>query len=207
MTAMGYRHDRQTLSSRALDRTVKSGLYPSARTALGDAAENTIDAVNIGGGMASAALIAAKVSWAPVVGPVVAGVALALALIFGRKGPKQKVATTKMVESVEPLLEENREGYLNGPRTAESQAAALKNFDDAWNWLTSQEACGSETMGNPGKACISDRARGGKFDWFRSYRDPIADAAPTQNVPLLGSDNRIQALLLPAGLALVALAL
>ena len=63
-------------------------------------------------------------SWAtaaiPIVGPIIAGVTVGLSFLFARKGPKQKVATTEIVDKVEPLLVQNLEGYLSGPRTVSS---------------------------------------------------------------------------------------
>ncbi len=131
-------------------------------------------AVQTGGAIATAVGVAQGASWVPIVGPIVAGVTLALGLLFARKGPRQKVAATKIVEQLEPLLKQNLEGYLSGPHTRSSQAQALRNFDEAWAWLTSTEACGNPELGNPGKACIADRQPGGKHDWFALYRDPIA---------------------------------
>jgi hypothetical protein len=96
-------------------------------------------------------------------------------MIFSRKGPAQKVASTNIVNQLEPQLQRNLSAYRNGPRTRANQSAALANFDAAWAYLASSQACGSPDLGNPGKACISDRARGGKWDWFRMYRDPIAN--------------------------------
>lgn len=116
----------------------------------------------------------------PFVGPIVAGVTLALTALFSRKGPKQKRATTEIVNQVEPLLKENLEGYLSGPRTPEARAQALANFDAAWAWLVDQ--CGQPAMGEPGRRCIAERQRGGSApwcptrvgcDWFTLYRDPI----------------------------------
>jgi hypothetical protein len=31
------------------------------------------------------------------------------------------------------------------------------------------------SLGDAGARCISDRQRGGKWDWFAYYRDPIAN--------------------------------
>jgi len=128
----------------------------------------------IAAGVMPAALI-------PIIGPAIVGVTLGLHALFNRKGPKQKTLTTGLVDDLEPQLRANRDAYLEGPRTVEGQAAALQNFDSAWAWLTSNEACGNPGYGKPGQACISDRARGGKHDWFALYRDPISQAAPNSS--------------------------
>lgn len=137
--------------------------------------------VGVQTGGAIAATIATAAHWTaaiPVIGVAVAGVTAALALWFSRKGPQQKIATTKIVEDLQENpqygLRANLAAYMAGPRTAASQAQALKNFDDVWAFLVSRDACGNPEMGNPGQACISDRDHGGQWDWFRMWRDPIA---------------------------------
>ncbi len=77
----------------------------------------------------------------------IAAVGIALSFIFGRKGPQQKVAATKIVEDVYRQLELNLSNYMNGPRTKSNQAAALANFDAAWAWLVSSEGCGDPERG------------------------------------------------------------
>lgn len=110
----------------------------------------------------------------PVIGAAIAGVMIALTLLFNRKGPKQKVATTQIVDAVEPKLAENRDAYLALPVHYQSaQTAALANFDAGWQYVVSQ--CNIPEMGDPGQRCTSDRQRGGQWDWFAYYRDPIAN--------------------------------
>ena len=109
-------------------------------------------------------------------GPIGAGVAAAIAaiqLLFSRKGPKQKVATTKIVDQVEPILKQNLAAYLASPRTQSDQAAALGVFDAGWAYVV--QYCDIPEMGAPGKECVKDRAAGGEWDWFAYYRDPIAN--------------------------------
>lgn len=140
--------------------------------------DNINTAIGTGGTAATAIGTAMHAAWVPFVGPIVAGVTLALGLWLNRKGPRQKVATTHIVDDLEPLLKQNLQGYMEGPRTKTSQAQALKNFDDAWSFLTGADGCGTEALGAPGRACIADRSPGGKWDWYSYYRDPIAaDAA------------------------------
>lgn len=161
---------------------------------LGSASQTANTLVNAGGTVAT---IGAQSGWwlstaaVPVIGAAVAGVALGLTLIFNRKGPQQKVASTKIVDELEPLLKNNVEAYLTGPRTRSSQAAALQNFDSAWAYLISAEACGNTALGNPGKACIADRTQGGKWDWFARYRDPIAQDADVQSDPVTDSISQL----------------
>ena len=110
----------------------------------------------------------------PVVGPIIAGVTIALQMLMSRKGPKQKVATTEIVNAVEPELKRNMEAYLALPvHYRSAQALALANFDAGWAYV--QSKCNIPEMGNPGIECTKDRQRGGQWDWFAYYRDPIAD--------------------------------
>lgn len=161
---------------------------------LGSTGQAASTAINTAGTVAT---IGAQSGWwlsaaaVPVIGAAVAGVTLGLQLLFNRKGPQQKVASTKIVDELEPLLKNNVEAYISGPRTRSSQAAALQNFDDAWAWLSGAEACGNPALGNPGKACLSDRARGGKWDWFARYRDPISEDAGVNDDPVQDALSQI----------------
>lgn len=121
----------------------------------------------------------------PVIGAAVAGVVLALTLIFNRKGPKQRVATTEIVNKIEPLLQENLAGYMAGPRTMSSQAQALENFKAGWAYVV--EYCDTPAMGDPGQACVQDRQRGGMWDWWSYYYDPIANDTGAIPDPVEGS--------------------
>ena len=157
-----------------------------------------LSAPQITGGILTAA--AAQAHWTilgmsavPVIGAVVAGVTLGLMALFSRKGPKQRVATTQIVNKVEPLLQQNLQGYLSGPRTVSSQQQALANFDAGWQFIL--DNCGIAEMGNPGKACISDRQAGACtwreagecWDWFKGYRDLIANDSQVKPDPFVDS--------------------
>jgi hypothetical protein len=170
---------------------------------LGNAQQATTATVQAGGAI-TAALVPA--SMIPVVGIAVAGITLALSFIFNRRGPQQKVASTAIVDELEPQLRANVDAYTSGPRTAASQAQALANFDNSWAFLTSNQACGSADLGNPGRACISDRARGGRWDWFALYRDPIASDTPRPISQAISQQLGIDTQTLLTAAALVALA-
>jgi len=158
-----------------------------------------VSATQIAGGVASS-FLAAGSALIPIIGPAVAAITLGITALFSRKGAKQKLATTKIVETVEPKMQANLQAYLSGPRTASSQAQALANFDALWAYV--EQSCETDANGNPGRACVGDRESGachyktspggwstdGKsytapgannsgdacWNWFVGYREPIA---------------------------------
>jgi len=86
---------------------------------------------------------------------------------------------------------ENLNGYLTGPRTRSSQLQALANFDAGWQFVVSQ--CNIPEMGEPGQRCTSDRqsgacvwrdAQGECWNWFKGYRDPIANDPNVKDDPV-----------------------
>src|SRR5688572_27155804 len=96
-------------------------------TQITGSAAGSIAPAGLSSAVAGAAGISTSAATA-MIGGGVAAVVLGITAWLNRAGPKQKVATTKMVDEVEPLLKQNVQEYLNGPRTPESQAVALKNF-------------------------------------------------------------------------------
>ena len=153
---------------------------PCGLSALGQSGSQVVMSSTSIAGSAATGLISTGAIWAtapvwavPVIGAAVAAVTVALALIFSRKGPKQKVATTEIVNKVEPSLKANLAAYLAGPRTQSSQAQALENFRAGWAYVV--EYCDTPAMGDPGKACVKDRSPGGQWDWWSYYYNPIAN--------------------------------
>lgn len=115
----------------------------------------------------------------PITAGVSAGVGIATTFIGSwladkRATGQQKVASTSVVNDLEPLLQQNVAAYMAGPGTCADQAAALSAFDSAWQWLQTSQACGNIQLGTAGQNCINDRAPGGKWDWTAMYRTPIA---------------------------------
>lgn len=118
------------------------------------------------------ALAAAGASAAiPFVGPAIAGITLLIGL-FTKRGA-QKEATTKIVNDAEPLLKQNLEAWNSSSKTVAEQQQALANFNAVWQQVVA--ACSNTSYGDPGHWCIDDRNRGGKWDWFSYYYDPIAN--------------------------------
>lgn len=147
-----------------------------------------VPAINVVGAASAKSIAVALGMSVPIVGAALAGVTIALSAWFNRKGPRQKEITTQIVNELEQQLQANLDAYLAGPRTFERQLVALDNFDRAWAWLKSAEACGNSELGNPGRRCVSDRERGGPWPWEVYYRDPIANdptvQPPAEDSPL-----------------------
>lgn len=139
----------------------------------------------------------------------ISAVQTGIALWKSRRKPQQKIATTQIVDDAERILQANLSAFSKEP-TRTNQTAALRNFDDVWDEVTA--ACSDPAMGQPGRNCVSERARGGRWDWFAAYRDPIEQAdlmADPDPLPFLSGGVAAAAdsgALFPvAGLALVVL--
>jgi len=144
-----------------------------------------------------------NLGWLAVAAFGLQAVTAGLTFLLRRRGPGQRIAATRIVEQIEPLLQKNVDAYFDGPRTVSTQRQALDNFDRAWTWLTSLEGCGNPDLGNAGVACIDDRRRGGKFDWFALYRDPIANDTPQPDTAIVTAHPwLLPALLILGGLLL-----
>lgn len=145
---------------------------------MGDLSKSQI--ASVASGTATTGLAAGLMAAGVVSGPVgmaIAGASGLVALIvsaFHGCGDTC-VAATKIVDQIEPYLKQNVTDYLSmaTPRAKSVQAARLNVFDSAWENVLN--ACGNAALGDAGKRCISDRQRGGKWDWFSYYRDPIAN--------------------------------
>lgn len=143
------------------------------------------------------------------VGAAIAGAYALYALlrnVFSGCGPTCVIAS-QVADRVESILRQNRDDYLAGPRTPETQQAALANFDYAWSKLVA--ACSDPQLGDAGRRCISERQRGGSApwcpsgtgcDWFILYRDPIANDPAAQSA---AGDSFLPSLGLPADAGLL----
>ena len=123
---------------------------------------------------------AAALSIAPYTGPAAIFVAIGGAItelagaIFTGCGATC-TQSTAIVNQIEPYLKQNLAAYmaLATPRPVSAQTAAEGVFNTAWTQVLN--ACSSASLGKAGQACIADRQRGGKWDWFAYYYDPIAN--------------------------------
>ena len=127
----------------------------------------------------------ANVAGGPIAGAAV-GAAAALANIVSLFGPNpNNTITTEWVNQIEAdVMKPNLAGWMALPpsqKTPSNQAAFLLNFTNSWNQLVG--LCSNPNLGSAGTNCLKDRQRGGKWDWFALYFDPIAqDPAVAANV-------------------------
>ena len=114
----------------------------------------------------------------PVVGAVIAGVTLAVNIWLSSVAKKnaQKSATTQIVNQAEEYMRQNLAAFQSLAQPTESErAAALANFNAIWQQAV-VEPCSNGPYDDAGRRCVSDRSRGGQWDWFSYYYDPIANA-------------------------------
>jgi hypothetical protein len=149
------------------------GLAPQAKSII-VSAPSIAGGILTAGGSASIAAAAWGLAAIPIIGAVVAGVTIGLTLLFNRKGPQQKIASTKIVDAIEngfvdpntgqshPGLKQNLVGYFTGPRTESARAQAIQNFQGAWQYVQSHCA----ELGEPGERCVNDR-QAGACKWIR----------------------------------------
>lgn len=136
-----------------------------------------------GGSLAAAASmglltsIGITASMVPFIGPIVGGIALAVvALGIGNGCGPTCTASTAVVNTIEPYMKQNvaaaqaQASANGGCLTSEEVTALTGTFNSLWQYVT--DNC-SKVGGAGGKQCIEDRQRGGKWDWFSYYLDPI----------------------------------
>jgi len=185
-------------------------MYVLPQSGLGSTTSTAISAGGIaieGGTVAAAAgafgVTAAVVASAaiPFIGPAIAGLTLLFSSLF--KPNLKKIATTNIVNQVEPGLKQLVASWKALPaaqKTAAAQQQYLQAFLQAWADVVNS-CCGScsaapasgegvaaaccttsQQYGSAGVNCVADRQRGGKWDWWSYYYDPIAnDPAVIQN--------------------------
>lgn len=169
----------------------------AANVGMGDASQEVSQGVSYGATTAGAALTLPAVQSALGISAAAAGfatlgigaAAAAVIMWLNRKGPKQKIATTEIVNEAEPILKQNLQIFLAGEKTDEAKEYAIAVFNKVWASVVA--ACSAASLGEPGKRCVEDRQRGGKWDWFSYYYDPIM-AVPTQPAAAVAVGNVTQ---------------
>jgi hypothetical protein len=145
------------------------------------------DAALIGSNLMTVAGALARNPATAIAAPFVA-VAGALANIVSLFGPNpNNTYATEVVNQVEAdVLQPNLSAWqalATADKTLVNQAAAVAVFNGGWGYVLS--ACNNPALGSAGINCLKDRQRGGKFDWFKLYLDPIqTDPAPAANAAL-----------------------
>jgi hypothetical protein len=111
----------------------------------------------------------------PIAGAIVAVGTLIYSLFHAATARRfaQENRASATVNQAAAYLAQNLAAWNSSNKSFGNQAAALKNFDDAWNNIL--QICSDPQMGDPGKRCISERQRGGIYDLFTPFRDPIAN--------------------------------
>ncbi len=111
----------------------------------------------------------------PVVGAAIAGITIGISQLIGwiNKRGQQKIAATKIVDEVEKYMQMNVNAWNQSSKTKTNQQAALNNFNQLWEQMV--KALSQGDLGSAGERGISDRARGGQWDWYSYYYDPIAN--------------------------------
>jgi hypothetical protein len=122
----------------------------------------------------------------PIIGAAIAGVTLAVTLFLNRNAQyfSEEKATTDIVNQAEVLMKQNLkawQGLATTDKTILNQQQAITNFNTIWGEVV--QACSSSaysqgkdsTGQSPGTRCVTDRQRGGRWDWFSYYYDPIAN--------------------------------
>lgn len=194
---------------------------PLMYTGLGDLSpqNQTIASVAAAGASSTVSMLVALGTVSGPIGAAIAGlisVGMLLAKVFGGCG-QTCVQATNIANQVAPILQQNLDHYMSAPiHYASMQAAALNNFDTAWNALV--QGCGDPRLLDAGKRCVSDRQSGacvwkssefgwnrsadGSYtyvpsgpngsgsacwNWFAGFRDPIANDPTVVPDPVPGS--------------------
>lgn len=113
-----------------------------------------------------------------VIGAAVAGVtALISVLGIGNGCGQSCILTSNDANQAEAAMATNAQAAQTqlvsngGCLTQAEQTQLLANFDNLWSALVN--AC-NQVGGTPGANCISQRQRGGEYDYFAAHRDPIS---------------------------------
>ena len=166
----------------------------TSNAGLGDTTKHQIASAAAGAAVTGTA--AMLMAMGAVTGPVgmaiaaFAGIAALIANSFQGCG-QTCIAATRIVDQVEPYLKQNVSTYLQlaTPRPKSAQIAAMQIFIDTWNGVVM--ACSDPGLSDAGVRCIGDRQRGGKWDWFSYYYDPIANDTNTYDDGVLSQTQSV----------------
>jgi hypothetical protein len=106
-----------------------------------------------------------------------------------------KLNATTCANYFESLLKENLKAYQAGVGTQANhfishQTQALQNFEAIFQAMVQ---CCMQAGSVGGQRCVNDRIRGGQYDYYVKYKDPIANDASVKPDPIYDSlGNEIQ---------------
>ncbi len=160
-------------------------------TGLGDVNTTvTQSGSTVGTGLLTAGAIAGGPTNPVGLGLMIAGGVTALGSAFlgifgvGKRNPYED-KDVKTLNDLESALQANLSGWQSGTRTTAEQQQRLATFDYYFGQL--QTLCSDPNLGTSwATGCIKDRSRGGKWDWYTMYRDPIANSTPSDANSITG---------------------
>jgi hypothetical protein len=112
----------------------------------------------------------------PIAGAVLeAGAALAnIVSLFG-PNPNNTLTTEWVNQMQADVMTPNLQAWQALPpeqKTPQAQQYAEEVFSQGWAQIV--QLCSNAQLGSAGINCLKDRQRGGKYDWFVYFYDPIA---------------------------------
>jgi hypothetical protein len=142
----------------------------------------------IGGAIAStggALLASARYTGPAAPFVAIAGAALeiggAITSLFG-PNPNNDIASGYVNQIEADIMKPNLAAWESESKTSVNQVAAEQNFTSGWNMVL--QLCDNPALGSAGVNCVGDRQRGGKWDWWKMYYDPIANDPNVVSNPL-----------------------
>lgn len=131
------------------------------RRGMGDVTNQSIASAAAAGATATTSILVAMGKIGGPVGAAIAGlvaVGMALTKVFSGCG-QTCVQATQIANQVGDILQQNLDHYLSAPvHYASLQAAAVNNFQTAWNALV--QNCSNPALQAAGQRCVTDRQRG-----------------------------------------------
>lgn len=130
----------------------------------------------------------------PIIAAVVAGLVTGTRLATDaiERNDARNMTEDQAVQALnqwEARLAANLTEYMNGPATSDRQRAALAVVDEALAWLRGTFAQAAALRADWRRQGVADRVQGGRYDWYRDYRDPIANDSRLQGLvgPIQGT--------------------
>lgn len=136
----------------------------------GSIVASTVGTTVVAPALVNAGIFAAASTAIPVIGAAVAGITLAVSYLAQGCGATCTM-TSNFVNQVEPYMKQNVEAWQSSGKSCAEKQQCISNFEILWQKV--EDYCNNSQFGDAGKRCISDRSRGGKWDWFSYYLDPI----------------------------------